>query len=195
MRIADLRQPLGSSSLPPVIILAGGLGTRFAEETAVRPKPMIEVGGHPMLWHIMKYFGHYGAREFYIATGYKGDVIKRFFLDYFNLNGSMTLDLASGRVRRHEAECEDWTVHMVDTGTETMTGGRLKRLEKRIGNRTFMLTYGDGVCSVDPRALLEYSQVTWPHSHGNGRPTSRSIRWSRSRRRCRRNLQREAADR
>jgi glucose-1-phosphate cytidylyltransferase len=154
--LGDLRQSSSSGGLPPVVILAGGLGTRFAEETSVKPKPMIEIGGHPMLWHIMKYFGHYGAREFYIATGYKGDVIKRFFVDYFTLNGSMTIDLASGKIRRHDADCEDWSVHLIDTGPETMTGGRLRRLQSRLGNRPFMLTYGDGVCSVDPRKLLDF---------------------------------------
>ena len=100
-----------------VVILAGGFGTRLTEETALRPKPMVEIGGHPLLWHIMKHYSHHGFKEFYIALGYRGDVIKRFFLDYFNLSGNMTVDLASGKVEMHDRECEDWKVHLVDTVT------------------------------------------------------------------------------
>ncbi len=139
-----------------VVILAGGLGTRLAEETEVRPKPMIEIGGRPILWHIMKHYAHYGFREFFIALGYKGDFIKRFFLDYYNLNGSMTIDLSSGRVEMRKKGCEDWIVHLIDTGLETNTGGRIKRLESLLKNETFMVTYGDGVSDIDLRKLVEF---------------------------------------
>lgn len=138
-----------------VVILAGGLGTRLAEETEIKPKPMVEIGGRPILWHIMKHYAHYGFKEFFIALGYKGEVIKRYFLDYYALNGSMTLDLSRGAVQVYNKECEDWTVHLMDTGLPTNTGGRLKRLEQYVGNETFMLTYGDGVSDVNIQALLE----------------------------------------
>ena len=145
-----------------VVILAGGLGTRLAEETVVKPKPMVEVGAHPILWHIMKHYGHHGFKEFYVALGYRGESIKRFFLDYFNLSGSMTIDLSCGKVETRDQECEDWLVHLVDTGAETQTGGRIKRLEPRLRESgTFMVTYGDGVCNVDLRRLLDFHK-----SHG-----------------------------
>src|SRR5205814_629232 len=112
-----------------VAILCGGLGTRLAEETEVKPKPMVEIGGRPILWHIMKQYGRYGYKEFYIALGYRGEQIKRFFLDYYSVNGSMTVDLSGGTVEKHKQECEDWVVHLIDTGLETYTGGRIKRLE------------------------------------------------------------------
>src|SRR5688500_15960098 len=108
-----------------VVILAGGLGTRLAEETEVKPKPMVEIGGRPILWHIMKHYAHYGFKEFFIALGYKGEVIKRYFLDYNSLNGSLTIDLARGKVQMHDRDSEDWTVHLIDTGQETYTGGRV----------------------------------------------------------------------
>jgi len=142
-----------------VIILAGGLGSRLSEETDIKPKPMVEVGERPLLWHIMKTYAHYGFNEFYIALGYKGEMIKRFFLDYFSLNGSMTLQLADGQVQKHSADCEDWIVHLMDTGIETQTGGRLKRLEPYLGEETFMLTYGDGVSNVDLGKLLQFHQA------------------------------------
>jgi glucose-1-phosphate cytidylyltransferase len=145
-----------------VVILAGGLGTRLSEETVVKPKPMVEVGGHPVLWHIMKHYGHYGFKEFYVALGYRGEAVKRFFLDYFNLSGSMTIDLSCGKVETRDQECEDWVVHLMDTGAETQTGGRVKRLEPHLRRGgTFMVTYGDGVCNVDLRRLLEFHR-----SHG-----------------------------
>jgi glucose-1-phosphate cytidylyltransferase len=144
-----------------VVILAGGYGTRLAEETEVRPKPMVEVGAQPILWHIMRYYAYYGYKEFYVAVGYKGEVIKRYFLDYRNLLGSMTIDLASGRVEEREKQSEDWVVHLMDTGTKTNTGGRVKRLERWLGDGTFMLTYGDGVADIDLSALLEFHR-----SHG-----------------------------
>ncbi len=144
-----------------VVILAGGLGTRLAEETEITPKPMVEIGGRPILWHIMQHYAHYGFKEFFIALGYKGEVIKRYFLDYYSLNGSMTIDLASGELRAHERETEGWTVHLIDTGFQTSTGGRVKRLEQWLKDDTFMVTYGDGVCDVNLRGLLEFHR-----SHG-----------------------------
>ena len=138
-----------------VVILAGGLGTRLAGETEVKPKPMIEIGDQPILWHIMKLYERYGLKEFLIALGYKGEVIKRFFMDYHNLSGSMTIHLNSGKVEKKEARCEDWIVHLVDTGLETQTGGRIKRLESHLGSEPFMVTYGDGVSDIDLQALLD----------------------------------------
>ena len=144
-----------------VVILAGGLGTRLAEETEIKPKPMVEVGGHPILWHIMKLYAHHGFREFFIALGYKGEVIKRYFLDYYSLNGSITIDLASGSVEMQERECEDWTVHLKNTGQQTHTGGRVRRLRPWLEDGTFMVTYGDGVSDIDLSALLRFHR-----SHG-----------------------------
>jgi glucose-1-phosphate cytidylyltransferase len=144
-----------------VVILAGGLGTRLAEETEVKPKPMVEVGGHPILWHIMKHYAHFGFKEFLVALGYKGEVIKRYFLDYYSLNGSMTIDLASGEVQTGERECEDWVVHLRNTGAGTLTGGRVLRLRPWLEGSTFMVTYGDGVANIDLRALVEFHR-----SHG-----------------------------
>src|SRR5579871_5763358 len=111
-----------------VVILAGGLGTRLAEETEVRPKPMVEIGGRPILWHIMRLYAHYGFNEFAVALGYKGDLIKRYFLDYAKLNSNFTVKLASGDAMRQDVSREDWTDHLMDTGANTMTGGRVKRL-------------------------------------------------------------------
>lgn len=139
-----------------VVILAGGLGTRLAEETEVKPKPMVEIGGRPILWHIMKHYGFHGFKEFFIALGYRGEIVKRFFLDYCSLSGSMTVDLSQGMIDNHENDCEDWLVHLKDTGNETNTGGRVKRLEPWLSGGTFMLTYGDGVSDVDLRKLLEF---------------------------------------
>ena len=145
-----------------VVILAGGMGTRLAEETEIRPKPMVEIGGQAILWHIMKHYAHYGHNEFLVALGYKSEVIKRYFLDYSALNGNMTVELATGKVRTHSAvPREDWVVHLIDTGRETNTGGRVRRLEHMLRGDTFMLTYGDGVCSVDLRALVQFHR-----SHG-----------------------------
>src|ERR1051325_1779430 len=142
-----------------VVILAGGFGTRLAEETEIKPKPMIEIGGHPLLWHIMKHYAHYGLKEFYIALGYRGEVIKRFFMDYYNLNGSISLNLGSGQVEGQERECEDWIVHLQNTGQLTNTGGRVKRLEPWLKDSTFMLTYGDGVSNLNLQALLEFHRA------------------------------------
>lgn len=142
-----------------VVILAGGLGTRLAEETEITPKPMVEVGGRPVLWHIMQSYAHYGFKEFFIALGYKGEVIKRYFLDYYSLNGDMTINLAGGRLQNHEREAEDWVVHLIDTGQETQTGGRVKRLESWLKDDTFMVTYGDGVCNVDLCKVLKFHRA------------------------------------
>ena len=117
-----------------VVILAGGLGTRLAEETEVKPKPMVEIGDKPILWHIMKHYAHFGHKEFFIALGYKGDIIKRYFLDYYSLNGSMTINLATGKLQVRERCCEDWQVHLMDTGLNTLTGGRVKRFETILKN-------------------------------------------------------------
>lgn len=139
-----------------VVILAGGFGTRLSEETEVRPKPMVEIGGHPILWHIMKQFASQGLREFIVALGYKGDAIKRFFLDYHTISSSMTIHLKTGRVELSDsAHEEDWVVQLVDTGHGTMTGGRLKRLEKMLGDERFMLTYGDGVADIQVPQLMD----------------------------------------
>jgi glucose-1-phosphate cytidylyltransferase len=144
-----------------VALLAGGLGSRLTEETELKPKPMVEIGGKPILWHIMKCYAHYGFNEFFIALGYKGEMIKRYFLDYYSLNGSMTINLSSGTVATHEKECEDWTVHLVDTGLQTNTGGRIKRLEQWLSDGTFMATYGDGVSDINLSHLLQFHR-----SHG-----------------------------
>ncbi len=139
-----------------VAILAGGFGSRLAEETEVKPKPMVEVGGRPILWHIMKHYAHYGFKEFFIALGYKGEVIKRYFLDYYTLNGNLTIHLPDGKIQVHNKECEDWIVNLIDTGLNTLTGGRVKRMEPWLKDETFMVTYGDGVSDVDLSDLLHF---------------------------------------
>jgi glucose-1-phosphate cytidylyltransferase len=138
------------------VILAGGFGTRLSEETDHKPKPMVQIGGREILWHIMKGYAHYGVNEFVIALGYKGEVIKRYFLDYRLLNSSLSVSLGTGDVTVFDGECDDWRVHLVDTGLETMTGGRLKRLMNLLGDGTFMMTYGDGVGNVDIDRLREF---------------------------------------
>lgn len=143
------------------VILAGGLGTRLAEETGVKPKPMVEIGGRPVLWHVMKHYSAHGFKEFCIALGYKGEMIKRYFLDYYPLFGDLSVDLSSGKVEAENNECEPWLVHLADTGDDSMTGGRVLRLKALLGNETFMLTYGDGVTDVDIRRVLEFHR-----SHG-----------------------------
>ena len=140
-----------------VVILAGGLGTRLAEETGVKPKPMVEIGGRPILWHILRHFAHHGHREFFIALGYKGELIKQFFVDYRTMTSDLTVRTRAGAVEIHDREAgEDWVVHLVDTGQDTQTGGRLKRLEAHLRDAPFMLTYGDGVCNVDLGALAAF---------------------------------------
>jgi glucose-1-phosphate cytidylyltransferase len=136
------------------VILAGGFGTRLAEETEVRPKPMIEIGEQPILWHIMKYYASYGFREFIIALGYKGDVIKRYFLEQATIQGDLSIRMRTGRVTVRNQMQEDWVVHLVDTGLQSSTGGRIARVRDYLDNETFMFTYGDGVSNVDLNALL-----------------------------------------
>jgi glucose-1-phosphate cytidylyltransferase len=141
----------------PVVILCGGLGTRLAEQTEIRPKPLVEVGGRPLLWHIMKHYSRYGFHEFVLALGYKGDQIKRYFIDYHALGRDLTVSLETGRVEPlGEQDVEPWTIHLVDTGEGTPTGGRLWQLRPLIGDRTFLLTYGDGVSNVCLDQLLAF---------------------------------------
>jgi glucose-1-phosphate cytidylyltransferase len=137
-----------------LVILAGGLGTRLAEETEVRPKPMVEIGGKPILWHIMKSYAQHGVREFVVCLGYKGYVIKEYFANYFLHEADVTIDLAQNKLTVHDGRAEDWCVTLVDTGAATMTGGRLKRVAKYVAGETFCMTYGDGVGDVDITALL-----------------------------------------
>lgn len=143
-----------------VVVLAGGFGTRLSEETAVLPKPMIEIGGRPLLWHLMKLFSVHGLNEFVVALGYKGDVIKRYFLHYPDIGSDLRIDLGSGRMERQGSIREDWRIELVDTGQDTMTGGRLRRLRDRLGE-TFLFTYGDGLSTVDIAKLVEFHR-----SHG-----------------------------
>jgi glucose-1-phosphate cytidylyltransferase len=138
------------------IILAGGLGTRLSEETQVRPKAMVEIGGLPILWHILEHYAHFGIKEFFLALGYKGEIIKRYFLDYHLFSGSLTTHLGDGRVEVHARKTEDWIVHLMDTGLQTQTGGRVKRLAPWLQDETFMLTYADGVADIDLSALLRF---------------------------------------
>jgi glucose-1-phosphate cytidylyltransferase len=142
-------------------ILAGGLGTRLQEETTVKPKPMVEIGGQPMLWHIMKQYAAHGFGEFVVALGHKGEVIKEYFRNYHFRARNLTVDLSDGGVSIHEGSHEDWVVHLLDTGLFTETGGRVRRIAEFVGGETFMLTYGDGVSSVDIRALADFHR-----SHG-----------------------------
>ena len=132
-----------------VVLFAGGKGTRISEESHLRPKPMIEVGGKPILWHIMKQYTHWGHNEFIVCLGYKGFMIKEYFLNYFKHNSDVTVDLSNNQVEVHQTNAENIKVTLVDTGLETMTAGRLKRVQKYIGNEEFMLTYGDGVCDIN----------------------------------------------
>lgn len=140
-------------------ILAGGFGSRLAEETQLKPKPMVEIGGRPILWHIMMHYACYGFDDFVIALGYKGQVIKRYMLDYALLNSDLTVDMRSGRVEPHNSKPPDWRVTLIDTGLMTQTGGRIKRLIPHLGSDTFMLTWGDGVSTVDLHALLAFHRA------------------------------------
>lgn len=143
-----------------VVILAGGYGTRLMEETIIKPKPMVEIGGRPMLWHIMNVYASYGYKEFVIALGYKGDVIKHYFLNQYNLQGSLTVNLSNGNIKHVEKEPKlDWIVHLIETGVETNTAGRLMRLKETIGDSPFMMTYGDGVADIDIAQLVEFHKA------------------------------------
>jgi glucose-1-phosphate cytidylyltransferase len=144
-----------------VVIFAGGLGTRIAEETEIRPKPMVEIGGKPLLWHIMKIYGHYGFDEFVICLGYKGYLIKEYFMHYYLHNSDLTIELGSNKVDVHYTHTESFKVTLVDTGLNTKTAGRLQQVKSYLGNDDFMLTYGDGVANVDLAALLQFHR-----SHG-----------------------------
>jgi glucose-1-phosphate cytidylyltransferase len=139
-----------------VVILAGGMGTRLQEETVSRPKPMVEIGGRPILWHIMKHFASSGHREFFVALGYKGEQVNSYFLGCYHFSGNLTIDFARGRIDRQHREAEDWTVHLIDTGIETLTGGRIKRLHPWLGDQAILVTYGDGVSNIDLARLLEF---------------------------------------
>lgn len=144
-----------------VVILAGGLGTRLSEETVVRPKPMVEIGGRPILWHIMKIYSHYGFNDFVICLGFKGYMIKEYFSNYFLHMSDVTFDMRNNSMEVHQQHAEPWKVTLVDTGMDSMTGGRLKRVAPYLENEAFMLTYGDGVANVDIGDLVRYHR-----SHG-----------------------------
>ena len=139
-----------------VVIFAGGLGTRISEETDARPKPMVEIGGKPILWHIMKIYSHFGFNEFIICLGYKGYVIKEYFMNYFLHNSDITIELKNDKVQIHDSTSEAFTVTLLETGVDTKTAGRLKQVQKYIGEEDFMLTYGDGVCDVNIKELLQF---------------------------------------
>lgn len=142
-----------------VAILAGGVGSRLSEETQTKPKPLVEIGGRPILWHILMHYASYGHHEFVIALGYKGELIKRYMLDYCALESNLTVSLRMGSVKRHDSPQPDWTVDLIDTGVATLTGGRIKRLEPYLGDDTFMLTWGDGVSDVDLDKLLAFHRT------------------------------------
>ena len=144
-----------------VVILAGGFGTRLSEYTESIPKPMVSIGGQPLLWHIMKTYASFGHTDFHLALGYKAEIIKDYFIHYRNLNADFTVDLANGNIKSHEIDEIDWKVTLVQTGLESMTGGRVKRMKTYIGNEPFLLTYGDGVANIDIDVLLEFHR-----SHG-----------------------------
>ncbi len=138
------------------VILAGGFGTRFSEKTVNIPKPMIEIGSHPILWHLLSIYSSQGFNEFIIALGYKAEVIKEYFLNFYPLSNDISIDLASGKTTIHHKAVSPWKIHLVDTGQSTQTGGRLKRLKEWIGNETFMMTYGDGLGNVDIKSLVAF---------------------------------------
>ncbi|WP_163712875.1 glucose-1-phosphate cytidylyltransferase [Mangrovibacterium lignilyticum] len=140
------------------LILAGGLGSRLSEETVLKPKPMVEIGGRPILWHIMKIYSSYGYNDFIILCGYKGYMIKEYFANYYRHRSDMTIDLATNSTTYHKNHAEPWKVTLIDTGLETMTGGRIKRVQDYVGNEPFMLTYGDGVSNVNIAELVQYHQ-------------------------------------
>ncbi len=139
-----------------VLILAGGFGTRLSEETDLKPKPMVEIGGRPILWHIMKIYSHYGFNDFVILTGYKSHIIKEYFINYYSRYSDITVDMTSNSVEIHKTRTEPWKVTMLYTGKDTMTGGRIKKAKDYIGDETFMLTYGDGVANIDIPSLIDF---------------------------------------
>jgi len=139
-----------------VVILAGGLGTRLSEETVIKPKPMVEIGGMPILWHIMKIYSSHGYNDFVVCLGYKGYVVKEYFANYFLHKSDVTIDLKNNSIEVHESEAEPWKITLVDTGDGSMTGGRIKRIQKYVNNEPFMLTYGDGVGDINIAELVEY---------------------------------------
>lgn len=141
------------------VILAGGLGTRISEESSVRPKPMVEIGNRPILWHIMKIYSSYGINDFIICCGYKGEIIKEYFSNYYLHRSDVTFDLRNNRVETHGTEAEPWKISLIDTGYNTMTGGRLKLVREYVGNETFCMTYGDGVADVNITELIEFHRV------------------------------------
>jgi glucose-1-phosphate cytidylyltransferase len=157
-----------------VVILAGGFGTRLSEETHLKPKPMVEIGQKPILWHIMKIYSHYGYNDFIICLGYKGYLIKEYFANYFLHQSDITINIKNNSIKVHQNAAEPWQVTLIDTGEKTMTGGRVKRVQKYINNETFMLTYGDGVSDIDINKLLAYHRshgklVTLTSSQPSGR--------------------------
>ena len=142
-----------------VVLLAGGLGTRLSEETVLRPKPMVEIGGMPILWHIMKIYSSHGFNDFVVCLGYKGYVVKEYFANYFLHKSDVTIDMTDNSIKVHDSQAEPWKITLVDTGNDSMTGGRIKRIQPHVENKPFMLTYGDGVGNVDLTALLKVHQT------------------------------------
>jgi len=141
-----------------VVLFAGGLGTRLMEETEARPKPMVEIGGKPIIWHIMKIYAHYGFNDFIICLGYKGHMIKEYFINYYMYNTDVTVDIGNNEIEIHQTKSENFKVALIDTGVHTKTAGRLKRVQHHLGNETFMLTYGDGVSNINIKNLLKFHQ-------------------------------------
>ncbi len=144
-----------------VVLLAGGLGTRLSEETVLKPKPMVEIGGMPIIWHIMKIYAAHGFNDFVVCLGYKGYVVKEYFANYFLHKSDVTIDMSDNSIKVHDSQAEPWKITLVDTGNDSMTGGRIKRIQSHIGNEPFMLTYGDGVSDVNIAELVKFHQ-----SHG-----------------------------
>ena len=146
-----------------IVLLAGGLGTRLSEETSLKPKPMVEIGGMPILWHIMKIYSAQGFNEFVVCLGYKGYLIKEYFANYFLHKSDVTIDMKNNKIEVHDSQAEPWKVTLVDTGLNSMTGGRIKRIMPHVGNETFMLTYGDGVGNINIKQLLETHKKNGKH--------------------------------
>jgi len=146
-----------------VVILAGGLGTRLSEETVLRPKPMVEIGGMPILWHIMKIYSSHGYNDFVVCLGYKGYIVKEYFANYFLHKSDVTIDMSTNSIEVHDSQAEPWKITLVDTGNESMTGGRIKRIQSHVGNEPFMLTYGDGVSDVNITELVQFHKAHGKH--------------------------------